>query len=185
MNTSWSRSPLRHSGYSGDNLKTLYQLSKCCRWRSRSVIIRLWLNDSQNHQFGCAVPLMSFMEVVGCILPSQLCQFVKLHLLLSNPLHVLLDRFVIVPITQPGSSSSRSLPFALSSSSSSPSSPSSELTGSLRLSPIATIISSNVFSGSLFVNPVISACFISSFSCWTAASASSTRFLTPAVSLSS
>ena len=55
---------------------------------------------------------------------------------------------VIVPITQPGSSSSLSLSYSVSSSSSSsPSSPWSELARSLRLSPIATSISSNVFSG--------------------------------------
>ena len=53
---------------------------------------------------------------------------------------------VIVPITQPGLSSSLSLPSSVSSSSSSsPSSPSSELARSLRLSPIAMSISSNVF----------------------------------------
>jgi len=90
-----------------------------------------------------------------------------------------------VPITQQGSSSSLSLPFSVSSSSSSsPSSPLSELGRSLRLSLIPISISSNVFSGFLDVNPASSACVISSCSRWTAASASSTRFLAPAVSLS-
>jgi len=92
---------------------------------------------------------------------------------------------VIVPITQEGSSSLLSLPCSVSSSSSSsPSSPSLEHARSLRLSPIPTSISAIVFSGFLNVNPVSSACIISSCSCWTAASASWTRFLAPAVSLS-
>jgi hypothetical protein len=51
------------------------------------------LNDDWNPQFGCAVLLISFTEVVGCILPSRLCQFIKLHLLLPKALHALLDRF--------------------------------------------------------------------------------------------
>jgi len=92
---------------------------------------------------------------------------------------------VIVPIPQLGMSSSLNLPCSVSSLSwSSPCSASSELTRSLKLSPITNIISSNVCSGSLFVNPMISSCYISSCSCWTAASVSSTRFLAPAVSLS-
>jgi len=93
--------------------------------------------------------------------------------------------FAIVPITQPGSSSSLSWHSSVSSSSSSsPSSPSSELARSLRLPPIATIISWNQFSGSSSVNPTFSAFLVSSCSCWTAASASWTWFLAPAVSLS-
>jgi len=90
---------------------------------------------------------------------------------------------VIVPITQPGSSSSLSLPCTVpASSSSSPFSPLSEPAKSVRQFPITTSIASNVFSGSLDVNRVISACVISSCSSWTAASASSTRLLAPAVS---
>ena len=92
---------------------------------------------------------------------------------------------VIVPITQPGSSSSLLLPcFVSSSSSSSQSSPLSEPARSLRLSPIAISISSNVILGSPAVNLAILACFISSCYYWTAASVSSTRFPAPAVSLS-
>jgi hypothetical protein len=166
MTTSWSRGPLRPLRSSADNVKTLHQLSKCCCWRCRSVIHCLRLDDSQNPQFGGAVLLISVTEGVGWILPSQLSQFVELHLLLPNSLHALLDLLVIVPITQPGSSSSLTLPCSISSSSScSPSSPSSELARSLRLSQIPTNISSNVFSGALDVNPAISACMISSCSC--------------------
>jgi len=92
---------------------------------------------------------------------------------------------VIVPITQPGLSSSLSLPYSVSSwCSSFASSPSSEFARSLRLSPIATSISSMLTSGFLDVNRAISSCVLSSCSCWTTASASSTRFLAPVVSLS-
>jgi hypothetical protein len=69
-------------------------------------------------------------------------------------------------------------------SSASPSFPLSELAGLLRLCPIATSISSNVFSGCMDVNLGMSAYIKSSCSCRTAASASSTHFLAPAVSLS-
>jgi len=90
----------------------------------------------------------------------------------------------IVPITQPYSSSSLSLPCSVSSSSSSsPSSPSWELARLLRLSLIATIISWDGFLGSLVVNPAFSGVQVSSCSCWIAATAASTHFVVPAVSL--
>jgi len=50
-------------------------------------------NDSRNPQFRCTVLLIFFMAVISCVLPSQLCQFIKLHLLLPKPLHALLHRF--------------------------------------------------------------------------------------------
>jgi len=184
MTTSWSRSPLRPLRYSVDNVNTHHKLSKCCRWRCQSFIIRLQLNYCQNLRFECAILLISFTEVVGCILPPRLSQLLSFICFCQN---LSVHRFtilLIVPITQPGSSSSLSLPHSVSLSYSSfPSSPSSELARSLRLSPIVTSISSNVFSGSLYVNPAISACFLLSCSCWNAASASSTRFLATAVSL--
>src|SRR5258705_389746 len=93
MTTSWLRRPLQPLRYSGDNVKTPHQLSKCCWWRCWSIIICLWLNDIWNPQLGGAVLLVSFTEVVGCILPSRLSQFVELHLLPQKPLHALLDRF--------------------------------------------------------------------------------------------
>ena len=76
MTTSWSRSALRPLRYSGDNVEILHKLSKCCQWRCRSIIIRLWLSARQKTQFECAGLLVSFTEVVGCILPSWLSQFV-------------------------------------------------------------------------------------------------------------
>jgi len=93
MITSSSRNPLLHLRYSGDNIKTLHKLSKCGGSTCRFILIHLWFNNSQNPQFGCAVLLISFTEVIGCVHPSRLCQFVKLHLLLLKYLHALLDHF--------------------------------------------------------------------------------------------
>jgi hypothetical protein len=56
-------------------------------------MICLWLNGGRNYQFGDAVLLISFTEVVGCIFPSWFSQFVELLLLLPKPLHALLDCF--------------------------------------------------------------------------------------------
>jgi len=89
----WSRSPLWHLRYSMDHLTTLQMLSKRCWCRCRSAILWLWLNDGQNPHFGCAILLIYFPKVVDGILPSQLCQFIKLHLLLPRSLHPLLYRF--------------------------------------------------------------------------------------------
>jgi len=93
MTTSWSRSPLPPLRYCGDNVITLHKPCRCCRWRCRSVLICLRLNEGHNHHFGGAVPLISYREVVGCILPSRLSQFVELHLPRLKPLYQLLDRF--------------------------------------------------------------------------------------------
>lgn len=45
-------------------------------------------SDCQNAQFGCAVLLLSLMDVVSAVPPSLLYQFGKLHLLLPKPLDV-------------------------------------------------------------------------------------------------
>ena len=93
----------------------------------------------------------------------------------------------IVPITQPGSSSSLSLPSSVSSSSSSssfPSSSSSELARLLKLSPIAFNISSSVISGFVVVDLAFSTLNICSCSCIIAVSPSWTHFLATVVSLS-
>jgi len=92
MTTSWSRSPLQFLRYSWDNIKRLHKLSKCCGCRCGWIIIGLWFNVCQNPQFGYAILLISFTEVVGCIPTFRLCQFVKLHRLLPKPLNVLLYR---------------------------------------------------------------------------------------------
>jgi len=93
MTTSWSRCSVRHLQYCRENLKTLHKHSKWCQWRCRSVIICLRLNDCRKTQFRCALLLISFKDVVGCILPSRLSQFVRLDLLLPKPHHTLLYCF--------------------------------------------------------------------------------------------
>jgi len=114
----------------------------------------------------------------GCVNSSHFIFFCR-YLSMRCNTHLL-----SVPFTQPGLSSSLSLAgFVSSSSSSSLSTPWSEHARSLRLSPIATIIPWKVFLCSLIVNPSFSAFFISSYSCWTAPSGSSTRFLAPVDSL--
>jgi len=60
------------------------------------------VNDCRIPYFECAVFLISFMDVVGCILPSRSTQSVELHLLLPNPLHALLYCFGDCALTQPG-----------------------------------------------------------------------------------
>jgi len=93
MTTSWYRRSLWHLPYSRDNVKTVHTLTKCCRCKCHWIIVLLQLIDSRNSHCRCAVLLISFTEVVGSILPSQLCQFVKLHLLLRKPLHALQYHF--------------------------------------------------------------------------------------------
>jgi hypothetical protein len=53
----------------------------------------LGLDNRRNHQFGIPLPHISLTKVVGCIPPSRLGQFIKSHLLLPKPLHVVLYRF--------------------------------------------------------------------------------------------
>jgi len=69
---------------------TLLKLSKCFWCRGSCIIIRLQFKACRNLQLGCAVLLCCFTEVVGCVPPSCLCQFFKIHLLQLKPLHVLL-----------------------------------------------------------------------------------------------
>jgi len=89
MTTSWSRSFLWHFRYSGDNIKILHTLSTCCGSRCGYTLIGLRFNDCWNPQFGCAGLRISYSEVIGCIPPSWLCQFIKIHLLQPKPLHAL------------------------------------------------------------------------------------------------
>jgi len=71
---------------------TPHKLSKWCGSRCSCIIIRLQFNNCRNHWFRCHLLLISFMWVVGCVPPSQLCQFVKLRPLLPKPRHPLLYR---------------------------------------------------------------------------------------------
>jgi len=93
MTTSWWRSAMRYLQYSGDDMKRLHKLSYCWGCRICCVFVRMRFDDCRNLQFSSAVPLILFTEVVGRIPPSQLCQFVKLHLLPPTSLHALLYRF--------------------------------------------------------------------------------------------
>ena len=90
MTSSWSRSHLRPSRHSGDHVKTLHMLCKCCRRRCWSAIIHFRVNDCPNPQMECAVILTSFTEAVSCFLLSRLSQFVKPYLHVPKPLHALL-----------------------------------------------------------------------------------------------
>jgi len=187
LTTSWARSHCRHWRLSSEDIKSMHMLSKCCRRWSGCSHVYLGLNNHRNLQFGSPVLHIPLTKVVGCIPPTRLGQFVKLHLLLLKPLQAVLNCLDSVPITQPGWSSSLSLPSSVSSSlysSSSTSCSSSELARSLRLCPIAFNISSNVFSGFPVVPPTFSPLVISFSFCIIAVSAYWTRFLATAVSLS-
>jgi len=138
-----------------------------------------------NPQMNSAVHLISFMEVVGCVRPSWLCQFVKLHLLQLKQLHVLLHQFgdcahhpagIVIFAQLAQLCIFIILIFPILDM--------LDLARSVRLSPRATITSWNVFSSSVVVNCTLSAFLVSSCSCCFAVSASSTRFLATAVSLS-
>ena len=171
MTTAWSRNPLRHSRDSGDNVKSLHQLSKCCSRRCQSVILCLQLYDGRNPQFSCAVLHILFTEVVGSILPSRLSQFGDHHLLLPRSLDALLDHF--------GDRAHHPAGFIIFLFHILP------IIGTCKITQNvfdSSHISSSHFSGSLDVNADISACVKSSCACQTAASASTTRFLAPAVS---
>jgi len=52
-----------------------------------------WLNDCRMHQFRFALHLISFRDILGCILPSRLSQIIKLHLVMPQPLHALRSLF--------------------------------------------------------------------------------------------
>jgi len=128
--------------------------------------VMVWLLSSQsgchncrNLHFSRPILHIALTELVDYVPPSRLCQIVKPHLLLPKALHAVLYVLEIVPITQPGSSSSLSLPSSVtssSSSSSSPSSSSSELARSLKLPPITFSFSSNVVSGCVVVDRAFS-----------------------------
>jgi len=185
MNTLWSRSALQPLWYSWDNLDNLHKfstwflwgtgvLSAVCGWPTADT-----LNSHVPDFLSCELKWSHVSSCPGCVNSSKFIFVGRKH---TMPCWTIL---VIVPFTRLGSASSLSLHCSVSSSSSSsPSSPSSELARSLRQSLIAPSISSHVVSGSLDVNPAIYACVLSSCSCWNTASASSTPFLAPAVSVS-
>jgi len=115
----------------------------------------------------------------GCVNSSCLIHICRNH---SMCCYTVLE---IVRITQPGSSSSLTLPNSVSwLSESSISSSSFKLARLLRLSPILFNSSWIVLSDSLVGNPILSVFLISSCSCLIAVTVPSTRMLTTAVSVS-
>jgi len=88
--TPWLRSYLRHLPFSGDAIKSLHRLTISHRRRTDCIILPFRFNDSRNLQFIHSVLQISLTEVVGCVSPSWLRQFVKLHLLLPKTLHATL-----------------------------------------------------------------------------------------------
>jgi len=151
----------------------------------RSIVIRLRLNNCQNPQFGRAVLLISVPEIVGCILPSRLSQFVELHLLLPKPLHALLYRVSDCAHHSAGFVIFAQLVllclFIILIF------PIFPMVGTCKITQTVSDSNQHLLKrlfGLLDANPASSACIISSCSFWTAASVSSTRFLAPAVSLS-
>lgn len=89
MTASGSRSPWRQLRYSRDNGMTHQPLSKLCRYRCCCMIIRLRPDDCQIPQVRWGVFRISSMEVIGCVLPSRLIHFLKLHLDQFVPQHAL------------------------------------------------------------------------------------------------
>jgi len=87
------RCHLWHLGLSGDNIKNLHKLSKCCQWWCGCCRICLRLHNSRNLQVSRPIHHISLREVVGCVHPSRLSQLVKPHLLLPKALHAALYRF--------------------------------------------------------------------------------------------
>jgi hypothetical protein len=117
--TSCLRSPLHHFQYSGENVKKLHWLSKCCRRRCCYTSIRLQLNDCRNTQFKCSVNVIFLWKKSA--VSSNLGWAIRQAS--SSPVETApcagTQLLVIVPITQPGSLSSHSLPYSVLSSSSS------------------------------------------------------------------
>jgi len=185
MTTPLSRCHLWHVQLCRDPNNDLHRLTKChqCRWCCIRWDLRL--NNRRNLQAGRPLLLISSTDVGGCIAPAWLGQFVNLPLLLPKLLHVMLYCLESVPVTQPGVSSLLTLLSYGSSSSSSSSSQSClslKLAISLRLSPMAFNIFSNVLSGFVFVNPAFSSFLLSSCSCLIALCASF-RVVSPQLSL--
>jgi len=184
MTPTWSRSHLRHSKSSGEEVKTVHTISKCYRCRCGWVTIHVQDNDYQNRSFRCAILIISFTEVVGCVLPPQLCQFLKLHILQPKPLHVLLYHcgdcahhpagFVIfAQLALLGLFITLMIPILTS-------------VGSYKITQTISDgehLSWIAFSGSVLVNPAFWAFLVSPSFCRTGVSASSSRFLALAVTL--
>jgi len=177
---------MRYLWWSRDDIKSLHKLYTCCQWWCGRSHVCLGHENCQNLHLGRTVQLLSIPEVVGCVPPSLWHQSIEHHHFLTKFRHAALDRFgecarhpagfVIVARRAQLSSFIINLiiPILLFV----------RPWRSLRLSPIAFVISSNVFTTCLDVDPTIPAFLISSSSRLIAVSASWTRFLATVVSLS-
>jgi len=92
MPTPCLTSDLQHLWFSGDTIKSLHRLTKCCQCGWGCIILHLRFNDSWNLQVGHPVLLIARTEVLGHDSPAWLHQFVELKLFLLKTLQVMLDR---------------------------------------------------------------------------------------------
>jgi len=88
--TSWSRIHCQHLRLSVDDIKILCMLSKFYRGWGGYSCMYLGLDNRRNIQFGSAILHICLMEVIGCIPPFRLRQFVKPHLPVPITLHAVL-----------------------------------------------------------------------------------------------
>jgi len=93
LTISLSRRHLRHVWLSGDDIKSLHMISKCCRWWCGCSQVCMGLANSRNVQFSRHVLHISLTEVVGRGPLSRLGELVKPHLLLPKALHSVLYCF--------------------------------------------------------------------------------------------
>jgi len=185
MTTFWLRSPLWHLRFARDNAKRLHLVSECC-WSRLSCYLSVF-RLLTSRTFNLAVPYflsLSWKLVATSPSPGRfnLSSFICFGWNLSMHYSTVLDT---VPTPQPDLSPSLSLPYWVSSwSSSSQISTSSECPRLLRQYLIAIIFSSNIFSGFLVITPSYWAFLISTCYCLIAVSTFSTCFLATVVSLS-
>jgi len=145
------------------------------------------MNDCQNLQSGCPAFPISLMEVVGQVPPSLLHQCIKIYPLLMNTFAVkpccfgnsLLqpDRVIIfTQLAQQGTFFIIILVFTIL--------PIIGTCKSVQTNSNCNNHSSYLDSGLQVINPALQAGFISSSSCFIAVAATSTRFLSTVVTLS-
>jgi len=187
ITTSRLRSLLQRLIFSWDDIQSFHKLSKSwqCRCGETCSVCSVTTTRTSNSQVQNFLFLSGKWSAVspysGCVNSSSFCCCLRK---VSMHCCTILE---IVFITQPGLSSSLSLPTPVSASLSSSSSPvfsSSEHTRLVKLFLIWFNIPSNGISGFLVVNRTFSAYLISSFSCGITVSVSSTHFLATAASLS-
>jgi len=84
LTTSRPRSHLWHFWLSRDDIKCQHTLFKCCLWWCTCSWFPVSPHEYQNLQFGRPVLYFSLTQVIGCVTPSRLHQFLNLHLLLPK-----------------------------------------------------------------------------------------------------